>query len=126
MTYRDRTPYFTYFILNAAGNPEPVDDVIAWGEWFERAGRDGSRIVARDRDEHPGAPDVLVSTVFLGLDHSFTDGPPLLWETLIFGGPHDGEMWRYASRAAALAGHAQACRLVGANRGGKDGGKEAK
>jgi hypothetical protein len=27
---------------------------------------------------------VVVSTVFLGLDHSFGEGPPLLFETMVF------------------------------------------
>ena len=32
------------------------------------------------------------STVFLGLDHQLTeDGPPLLFETMVFGGPLSGE-----------------------------------
>src|SRR5258706_13563526 len=30
--------------------------------------------------------DVRVSTVFLGFDRSFGQGPPLLFETMIFGG----------------------------------------
>ena len=33
-----------------------------------------------------------VSTVFLGLDHSFTSGPPQLYETMVFGGPDDQEI----------------------------------
>ena len=102
--------YERYWILNDAGEPEPVADVLVWGSWFERASRDRSRIIAQDRDEQPGAPDVLVSTVFLGLDHNFNlSGAPVLWETLILGGPADGYMRRYTSRAAALAGHAEAC-----------------
>jgi len=102
-----------HWILNDAGEPEPVEDVIVWGLWFERASRDRSRIVAQDRDEQPGAPDVLVSTIFLGLDHNFRlSGPPVLWETMILGGPEDGYQRRYTSRAAALAGHAEACRLA--------------
>jgi hypothetical protein len=101
-----------YWILTDAGDPEPTEDAIAWGLWFERATKDRSRIVAQDRDERPGAPDVLVSTVFLGLDHAFTAGPPVLWETLVMGGPLDGEMCRYTSREAAIAGHAAMCRRV--------------
>jgi hypothetical protein len=49
--------------------------------------------------------DVQISTVFLGLDHRLGPGPPLLWETLVFGGPLNGEPDRYSSRAAAEAGH---------------------
>lgn len=32
-----------------------------------------------------------VSTVFLGLNHNWLRGEPLLWETMIFGGPHSDE-----------------------------------
>lgn len=47
-----------------------------------------------------------VSTVFLGLDHSFDGGAPLLFETLVFGGDLDGEMDRYGTWDEAVAGHA--------------------
>lgn len=54
------------------------------------------------------ADDVEVSTVWLGLDHSFgLGGPPLIFETLVFGGPMDGEMDRYPTLDAAQAGHDQ-------------------
>lgn len=50
--------------------------------------------------------EVEVSTVFLGLDHAF-EGPPLLFETLVFGGELDGQMERYSTRQSAIAGHDQ-------------------
>lgn len=50
-------------------------------------------------------PNCEVSTVFLGLDHSFGSGPPLLFETLVFGGPFDQEMERYATWVEAEYGH---------------------
>ena len=34
--------------------------------------------------------DIRVSTVFLGLDHSLGDGPPLLFETMVFERREDG------------------------------------
>lgn len=47
-----------------------------------------------------------VSTVFLGLDHSFlSDGPPVLYETMIFNGPYSDWQDRYHTRAEALEGH---------------------
>jgi len=50
-----------------------------------------------------------VSTVFLGVDHRhFGGGPPLLFETMIFGGPLDLSCWRYASWDDAEVGHAMA------------------
>lgn len=59
--------------------------------------------------------EVNVSTVWLGLDHRhlITEGSrPLVFETMIFGGPLGGEMWRYSTEEEALAGHAAALELV--------------
>jgi len=84
------------------GNPI---DLWEWCELFEDHER---RRVARTEI----ADDVHVSTVWLGLNHQWGDGPPLIYETMIFGGPHDSEMWRYPSWEAALAGHDQAVALA--------------
>ena len=65
------------YILDDSGNPKPEPDLIKWGTWFEK----GNRIVKQDQ-----IGDVWVSTVFLGLDHSFGGGPPILWETMTFRG----------------------------------------
>lgn len=49
-----------------------------------------------------------VSTVFVSYDMRFgREGPPILWETMVFGGPPDvdGRRRRYASQEEALAGH---------------------
>lgn len=57
--------------------------------------------------------EVTVSTVFLGVDHNWSDvGPPVLFETMIFGGEHDEYQQRYSSYADALAGHERAVDLV--------------
>jgi hypothetical protein len=55
--------------------------------------------------------DASVSTVWLGIDHSFwdDDGPPLIFETLVSGGHLDGRIWRWPNDVAALAGHDQVC-----------------
>ena len=98
-----------HYILNAAGDPVPCDDLLTWAQWFETV---DNRRIAQDRNEGPGSPDVRVSTVFLGLDHQWGNGPPVLWETMVFGGPHDGLQERYTSRAAALQGHQDICRQV--------------
>jgi hypothetical protein len=62
-------------------------------------------------------PGETVSTVWLGLDHRFDEGPPLIFETMIFGGPHDQYCDRYSTEEAALAGHDQ---TVAALREGRD------
>ena len=51
-----------------------------------------------------------VSTVWLGLDHQFGDGPPLIFETMIFsddieGDSDDLDMTRYSTEAEAITGH---------------------
>jgi hypothetical protein len=56
--------------------------------------------------------DVRVSTVFLGMDHSFGEGPPLIFETMIFGGEHDEFQDRCSTYAEAEEMHARACRMV--------------
>ena len=57
--------------------------------------------------------DVTVSTAFLGLDHQFADaGPPHLFETLVFGGPFDGEMDRCATWEGAEKMHDLMCERV--------------
>ena len=71
-------------------------DIGKWGKWFEKTER-------HVKDET--IDGVRVSTVFLGLDHSFGDGPPLLFETLIFDGKLDGEMDRYTTWEEAEVGH---------------------
>lgn len=93
------------YILNDDGEPVPCYDMRKWGEWFETA-REKRRVAWTDLEEMG-----VISTVFLGLDHHF--GPindpltyaPILWETMVFGGPCAHDMQRYSSREAALRGH---------------------
>ena len=73
-----------------------ASSALEWGRWFQEA----DRVVKRTK-----IGEANVSTVFLGLDHQFGDGPPLLFETLIFGGERDGDMWRYSTWDEAEAGH---------------------
>jgi hypothetical protein len=70
--------------------------LLVWGRWLEMA----NRSVA---DETVG--DVRISTVFLGLDHGFGARRPILFETMVFGGPLDQECERYATWDEAEEGH---------------------
>ena len=54
----------------------------------------------------------VVSTVFLGLDHSFGGGPPLLFETMIFDGGEEEHCVRYSTWQQAEEGHKEACKLA--------------
>ena len=49
--------------------------------------------------------DVLVSTVFRGVDRSRGDGPPLIFETRVYGRIFDGETRCYATLGEAKCGH---------------------
>ena len=77
--------------------PTPVDDLLEWAKWFETADR---HVAQTDINN-----DVRVSTVFLGLDHSFGNGPPILFETMIFGGVYDQYQERYSTWNEAKKGH---------------------
>ena len=93
------------YILSATGQPERCDDLMAWGRWFQNATH---RVVART--DFDGG---YVSTIFLGLDHRFTNsGEPILWETMIFGGSHDQYQDRYTSAEDAKRGHQKAVELA--------------
>lgn len=63
--------------------------------------------------------DVRVSTVWLGLDHGWgNDGaPPVIFETMVFGGKLDEEMDRYSTLADAERGHAAMLARVHATAG---------
>lgn len=90
------------YVLNADHSIEKMDDLVEWAKRFEM----DNRVVAFDTVVVEGNPKpVEVSTVFLGLDHSFGHGPPLLFETMVFGGKLDQEMARYATYADAQRGH---------------------
>ena len=55
---------------------------------------------------------VEIRTVFLSIDHSFGDGPPVVFETTIFGGKHDEYHKRYCTWTEAKAGHKKAVAMV--------------
>jgi hypothetical protein len=95
-----------HWVLDANG--EPVEtDLLTWALWMET----DDRVLWRDCDEQTGW---RVSTIFLGIDHNFSleKGPPVLWETMVFGGPLSGEGERYTSKADAREGHRRMCAKV--------------
>ena len=55
-----------------------------------------------------------VSTVFLSLDHQHGDGPPKIFETMVFGGRsyHDEYCERYSTWKDAVDGHNDVVALV--------------
>lgn len=91
------------FILDDNGNPVPEPNLTKWSSWMQSCSRQiGLNYIGVS----------MVSTVFLGLDHNFAGGAPILFETMIFGGPNDGFQERYFTRQEAIDGHDRAADLV--------------
>lgn len=95
-----------YYIL-VGHTPYPTNDVKKWGQWFRTAPRYQRKVAHTESDDGK----VSVSTVFLGIDYSHGDSQaPLLFETMVFGGEHDGEMCRYSTWKQAENGHKKMCK----------------
>jgi hypothetical protein len=102
--------------------PVPEPSLIAWGRWMETADLRVAETMLGDVRSALGmamgcrspiaparlapSPPVRILTAFTGLDPRF-DGssPPVLFESQIFGGPHDGDGERYCTWEEAEAGH---------------------
>jgi hypothetical protein len=54
----------------------------------------------------------IVSTVFLGVNHGLSDGPPLVFETMVFDGPMDGYQERCSTWQEAEEIHERVCAEV--------------
>ena len=80
----------------------PVD-LMTWAKWFET----DERVIKQTK-----IGDVKISTIFLGIEHGYEDGKPLLFETMIFGGDHDQYQERYTSYEDAENGHEKAVTLT--------------
>lgn len=106
-------PFEDLKLLYILDGREPVHcpDTIAWAEWMEQARAKELTRVA-ETSVGPVLDSTLVSTIFLGVNHSFGE-PPILFETMVFGGPLDGEIQRCGTWDEAAAQHeavvAQAC-----------------
>ena len=86
--------------------------------WFDREGKPIDTLTAARYMEDINYKRVAqtslkdgtwISTVWLGLDHSFGEGPPLIFETMVFpdsaNSAAEEDMERYATEAEARAGH---------------------
>lgn len=98
-------PHYMYnFMYVLEGHvPRPARSVHEWAQYMETA----ERHVA---DTEVG--DARVSTVFLGTNSSVGYGPPLLFETMIFGGKYNDFQRKYCTWEEAEQGHQEACALV--------------
>jgi hypothetical protein len=83
----------------------PTQDVLVWARWFETHFKE--RMVAKT-----WIGETEISTVFLGIDHAPWSARPEIFETMIFGGPLDEEMWRCSTYDEAEAQHEAAIQRV--------------
>ncbi|MDR3083419.1 MAG: hypothetical protein LBV60_21295 [Streptomyces sp.] len=95
---KDGTPLDIATVNELLGNPE-----------YKRVGL--TEVASRDRSVVH-----IVSTVWLGLDHSFGAGPPVIFETMVFrhGSRDDEDCQRYSTELEARIGHAEEVALVAA------------
>ena len=91
-----------FYTMNESGEVRAAS-VDAWDVWYQTADR---------HVDNDSIGNVHVSTAFLGVDHSFGNGPPLLFETMIFGGVYDRHQKLYSTKAEALEGHARTVALL--------------
>lgn len=85
-------------------NKQPYE--VSTKEWAATYENFDTRIVA----QHHIGDKYFISTVFLGLDHSFGEyTKPILWESMVFGDRsvpgNDLEQIRYTSHVDAAIGH---------------------
>lgn len=95
--------YHLAYILDGQEQPVPADILVSsdWCQANPERLQVGLTRVTRPR----GVLDV--STVFLyGINHAHDEGPPILWETMVFGLDDEDEVQeRYASHEDAVARH---------------------
>ena len=95
-----------YWILNKNRKIKKVD-LMTWAKWFKSS---QDRIIGKDIIK-----GIRVSTVFLGIDHGFGLGKPILFETIIFGSnlkKLQGYQERYHTLQEAEKGHKDAIEFV--------------
>lgn len=80
--------------------PVPCLDLLEWFENFDNS-------VAKTQ-----VGNILVSTVFLGIDHRFGEGRPLLFETMTFDGGDFEEADRCSTWDEAMAQHERIVKLA--------------
>jgi len=96
-----------HYILDEANNAIPCPNTDEWVTWYKD--NEKRRCTASE-----AIGEVLVSTVFLSLNHGSVE-KPMLWETMIFGGKHDQAQKRYGTHAEALEGHNLAVKNIKAS-----------
>ncbi|OFB37957.1 hypothetical protein BA059_16810 [Mycolicibacterium sp. (ex Dasyatis americana)] len=82
------------------GKPMPDD-------WYDttKHGNKYSSTMSNKRVACTVVGDIVVSTVWLGLDHEHYTDVPIIFETMTFGEPWNNKMERYSTEEDAMRGH---------------------
>lgn len=90
-----------------------TDSIDEWQDCQDNldATAENTNTIAKNTYEIKGE-SILVSTVFLGVDHRHGEGVPVLFETMVFGGKYNDFQRRYCTYDEAIEGHNNICELV--------------
>lgn len=88
-----------YFDRDGKPMPDDWHDTKVHGRKYSDSYHTGKRVARTVVGE------ITVSTVWLGLDHDFNTGVPIIFETMTFGDPWNNEMERYSTEEDAIRGH---------------------
>lgn len=89
-----------HYILDESGQNIVAVGLFTWADWFETRQKG---VVKQDRVGRS-----FISTVFMGINYGWEDGPPVLWESMVFRGKLDQERRRCSGgREQAEAMHAK-------------------
>lgn len=101
-----------FYLLTADKVPYRVS-IAKWSDGWHKQ----RRVAMTVKDKSTGRP--YASTIFLGIDTGSGklldpdgDHKPLVFETMIIGGPHNGHQVRTATWDEALEAHAEAVNLM--------------
>lgn len=97
------------YIMDEDGTIRHSDDLMEWAKSMGTRWQHQSIIRLKGSENQRSLDDgiVKVSTIFRGIDTSFAEGSPVLFETVVFG---DASSWtghekRYTTKELALKGH---------------------
>lgn len=108
--WTDDLPWIGQYVLDENGNAVRAKSLLSWGKWMQEHRADCH--LAQDQ-----IGEACVSTIFLGLDSFMVlerhlPHVPVLWETMVFGGPYDQFQNRYSSKDDALRGHSKIVQML--------------
>jgi hypothetical protein len=84
---------------------QPITSPLEWSALHEDLGYVHVRMTA--------VGEAQVSTVWVGIPQAgSTPERPLIYESMVFGGPLDEQAWRYSTEGEATAGHDHVVALV--------------